>query len=264
MPPRFKEVLVMKSPMFLGLMLVILALPVTISSAIANKPNRPTPSETQEKQAAVVWERSGGIAGICQRLTLRSSAAYVLEDCRKQTVVSRGDLPEGDRTEFKKLLLKQYGQFQWQSSNQGADMFNDRYTFNGRGAQKPTLAQQEALNQKFAQWAGQLVQRAQVQQGKQGMIEGQVTLSPTCPVQKPGIDCTKPYQSAIAVLDSQNHLIAQIQTDVAGRFQLLLNPGTYTLEPESEQAYPRAASQKVTVVKGQVLPVKITYDSGIR
>src|SRR6476646_2026920 len=264
MPPRFKEVLVMKSPMFLGLMLVILALPVTISSAIANKPNRPTPSETQEKQAAVVWERSGGIAGICQRLTFRSVAAYVLEDCRKQTVVSRGDLPEGDRVLLKKLWLKHYGQFQWQSINKGADMFNDRYTFNGRGSQKPTLAEQEALNQDLAQLASKLIQRAQVQQGVLGMIEGQVTLSPTCPVQKPGMDCTQPYQSAIAVLDSQNRLVNQIQTDAAGRFQIVLNPGIYILKPESAQVYPRAASQKVTVVKGKVLSVNITYDSGIR
>ncbi|HEY9750732.1 MAG TPA: hypothetical protein V6C63_18775 [Allocoleopsis sp.] len=155
----------MKSPMFLGFMLVILALPVTISNAIANKPNRPAPSETQEKQVAVVWERSGGIAGICQRLTLRSSATYVLEDCRKQTVVSQGKLLEGDRLRFKTVLLKQYEQFQWQSSNQGADMFSDRYTFNGRGWQKPTLAQQEALNQELAQLAGKLVQQTQVPQG---------------------------------------------------------------------------------------------------
>nr|WP_290221927.1 hypothetical protein [Trichocoleus desertorum] len=152
----------MKSPMFLGLTLVILALPMTIASAIANKPKQPTPAETQEKQA-IVWERSGGIAGICQRLTLRSSAAYVLEDCRKQTatVVSRGELPESDRVRFKKLLQQQYGQFQWQSSNQGPDMFRDRYAFNGRGLQKPTLAEQAALNQDLTQLAGKLVQRSQ-------------------------------------------------------------------------------------------------------
>ncbi|HEY9861703.1 MAG TPA: hypothetical protein V6D16_19545 [Candidatus Obscuribacterales bacterium] len=144
--------------MFLGLTLVVLALPTTIASAIAKKS---TPSEPQETQAAVVWERSGGIAGICQRLTLRSSAAYVLEDCRRQTVMSRGDLPKGDRVRLKKLLLKQYGQFQWQSSNRGPDMFRDRYVFNGRGLQKPTLAEQAALNQDLAQLAGKLAQRSQ-------------------------------------------------------------------------------------------------------
>ncbi len=146
--------------MFLGLTLVVLALPTTIASAIANKS---TPTEPRGQAAAVVWERSGGIAGICQRLTLRSSAAYVLEDCRnrKQTVVSRGDLPKGDRVRLKKLLLKQYGQFQWQSSNQGPDMFSDRYVFNGRGLQKPTLAEQAALNQNLAQLAGKLTQRSQ-------------------------------------------------------------------------------------------------------
>ena len=159
--PRFKEFLIMKSPMFLGLTLVILALPVTIANAIANKPKQPTPAETQGNQA-IVWERSGGIAGICQRLTLRSSAAYVLEDCRKQTVVvSRGSLPEGDRVRFKKLLQQQYGSFQWKSSHQGADVFSDRYTLNGRGVQKPTLTEQAALNQDLAQLAGKLAQRSQ-------------------------------------------------------------------------------------------------------
>ena len=148
----------MKSPMFLGLTLVVLALPTTIASAIANKS---TPTEPRGQAAAVVWERSGGIAGICQRLTLRSSAAYVLEDCRRQIVMSRGELPEGDRVRLKKLLLKQYGQFQWQSSNQGPDMFSDRYVFKGRGLQKPTLAEQAALNQNLAQLAGKLTQRSQ-------------------------------------------------------------------------------------------------------
>lgn len=149
----------MKSPMALGVTLLVLALPTAISSnAIANKS---TPTQPQQTQAAIVWERSGGIAGICQRLTLRSSAAYVLEDCRKQTVVSRGNLPESDRVQLKKLLLKQYGQFQWQSSNQGADMFSDRYTLNGRGSQKPTLSEQAALNKYLTQLAGQLALQAQ-------------------------------------------------------------------------------------------------------
>jgi hypothetical protein len=85
----------------------------------------------------------------------------VLEDCRKQTVVSRGNLPKGDRVQLKQLLRKQYGQFQWKSSNQGMDVFSDRYVFNGRGSQKPTLAEQAALNQDLAQLAGKLAQRSQ-------------------------------------------------------------------------------------------------------
>ena len=96
-------------------------------------------------------------------------------------------------------------------------------------------------------------------------IDGQVTLSPTCPgPQRVGQVCERPYQATISVLDGQGRVVTQIQSGADGRFHLPLPPGSYTLHPESPSMLPRAADQVVTVSAGRFTQVTIQYDTGLR
>ena len=132
-----------RSPLVLGFALVAIALPTTIA-------NRSTPAQPNPSPPGITWERSGGFAGICQRLTVQPSATYVLEDCRQQKVIRQGTLPSPQRHRLQTQWLKRYGSFQWRNSVRGADMFSDRYSFRGQGQQQPTALEQAALNQYLA------------------------------------------------------------------------------------------------------------------
>jgi hypothetical protein len=96
-------------------------------------------------------------------------------------------------------------------------------------------------------------------------IQGQVLIGPICPVLQAETDCSnRPYQASIAILNQNNQVVTRFQTDVGGHFQVTLEPGTYTLRPESTQQLPFAKEKTVTVNNGQFTPVEITYDTGIR
>jgi hypothetical protein len=99
-------------------------------------------------------------------------------------------------------------------------------------------------------------------------IEGTVTIGPTCPVQRlndPSCD-DRPYQGVIHVSGTNKTQVAKFQADSDGKFKLELEPGNYTLEPQTpmNNILPRASNQDVTVVAGAFTPVNIQYDSGIR
>jgi hypothetical protein len=95
-------------------------------------------------------------------------------------------------------------------------------------------------------------------------IDGQVILSPVSPVERPGTVNYRPYQAIIGVTNEAGRTVAEVRSGPDGRFEIILEPGTYVLHPESETMYPQAPAQKVAVVKGQITPVRIVYDSGIR
>ncbi len=98
-----------------------------------------------------------------------------------------------------------------------------------------------------------------------GGIEGQVLIGPMCPVVQFGTPCPdQPYQATITVLDANGGQVTQFQPDVRGQFHVPLNPGSYTLRPESPDGFTRAGEQTVVVSSGQFTQVIITYDSGIR
>ena len=78
----------------------------------------------------------------------------------------------------------------------------------------------------------------------------------TCPDQ--------PYQATISVLDINNKLITQFESDGSGQFKIPLSPGTYILHPESDKSLPHAADQSVVVIAGQFTRVTIMYDTGMR
>jgi hypothetical protein len=96
-------------------------------------------------------------------------------------------------------------------------------------------------------------------------VEGQVFIGPTCPVVQVGQECPdQPYQATLAVNNSNGREIVKVLTDEAGRFKILLDPGTYILHPESPNVMPFAAEQIVVVGAGKFTQITIHYDSGIR
>jgi len=99
-------------------------------------------------------------------------------------------------------------------------------------------------------------------------IEGQIIISPISPpispIEQPEMANYRPYQATVSVMDQRGQTVTQFQSDLNGRFRLPLEPGNYTLRPESPGPLPYAAEQAVTVSEGQFTEVLITYDSGIR
>ena len=90
-------------------------------------------------------------------------------------------------------------------------------------------------------------------------------VGPTCPVEVEEMNCSnRPYQAAITVLNPNGQVVTQFQTDTNGHLQIALEPGTYTLRPESTGPYPFAKEQTATIIRGQFTPVAIVYDNGIR
>ncbi len=86
-----------------------------------------------------------------------------------------------------------------------------------------------------------------------------------CPVVQVGTPCPdQPYQATITVLDANGNQVTQFQSDAQGQFRVLLDPGVYTLRPESPDHFTRAGEQTITVASGQFTQLTITYDSGIR
>ncbi len=221
------------------------------------------------KPPLVEWKRSGGIAGICESLTVYSSGAYTLTNCNSGAPMSKGKL---DEAQISKLsdLAKRYSETQWSSTPpQGsADVFMDSYTLYGEGGAQPSSDAQQSINDLLAALVSDLQNPAtpSPNSGDSG-IEGQVTIGPNCPgPAKPGNeDCaSKGYQATISVLSETNTPVTHFQTDELGNFRIDLAPGTYTLHPESESAFPHASDQTVTVDKGQYTQVEIVFDTGIR
>ncbi len=96
-------------------------------------------------------------------------------------------------------------------------------------------------------------------------VEGRVTIGPMCPVVRLDQPCLdQPYQATLTVLNLSGKKVAQAMSDVNGLYRLALQPGDYTMHPESPYAMPHAQDQPFTVITGQFTKVDIVYDSGIR
>jgi hypothetical protein len=99
-------------------------------------------------------------------------------------------------------------------------------------------------------------------------IEGTVTIGPSCPVQRvddPSCD-DRPYQGMIHVNTANGIWVTQFKADAQGKFKIELEPGRYTIDPQTpmDNILPRGSSQDVTVVSGAFTTLNIQYDSGLR
>jgi hypothetical protein len=95
-------------------------------------------------------------------------------------------------------------------------------------------------------------------------IEGQVSIGPVRPVERPGVPNQRPYEARLTVLDAAGHEITSVDSDHDGKFHVALPPGTYIVRPERAGLYPRAAEQRVKVGRDRMTRVAIVYDSGKR
>jgi hypothetical protein len=227
--------------------------------------------ETPGPLPALSWTRTGGFAGVCQTLSVYSTGSYWLKDCKTGQVLAQGVL-SGEQQAYLNGLFEQYAPFEWKPKPMEVvpDSFYDQIQFYGIGSQAMPEAEQEKLNEYLAQLAGDLARQPTSSTGTGGDsgISGQVFVGPTCggPIGSANsTECAdKPYAATITVLDPAGKMVTSFSTDAEGRFRLTLEPGKYTLHPESSGAMPAAVDVPVQVVSGQFLVLTITYDSGMR
>lgn len=96
-------------------------------------------------------------------------------------------------------------------------------------------------------------------------IRGRVLLGPTCPVQRPGHSCTRPYQAWLTIRREPSATVTmRLRSAPDGRFTAQLAAGRYLLQPRNGRPFPRAGSQTVTVSRHRFTEVTVQFDSGIR
>ena len=100
-----------------------------------------------------------------------------------------------------------------------------------------------------------------------GGISGIALAGPTCPVERPGDPACAPRPVAgatILIRDATGADVATIVTDAAGRFQVALPPGVYTVVGQPvEGLMGNPAPLDVEVAEGDVT-IELSYDTGIR
>jgi hypothetical protein len=117
------------------------------------------PQVTLEPSAeAVIWQRSGGIAGICQQLTVYGDRRYEIEDCANGESLASGELPEVGWLELRGYLVE-YSAFEYNlvPPQGSADMFTDAYTFFGVGPRTASEETKAEINEFLASLANQLI-----------------------------------------------------------------------------------------------------------
>lgn len=96
-------------------------------------------------------------------------------------------------------------------------------------------------------------------------ISGKVMIGPTCPVERPGRVCERPYHTSITIRrEPKGTVVARVQSSDTGQFRIALAPGTYLLTPRNAHPYPRSSPRLATVHSHRYTSVVIHYDSGIR
>jgi hypothetical protein len=96
-------------------------------------------------------------------------------------------------------------------------------------------------------------------------IHGLVLYGPTCPVQRPGRTCVRPYRARITITrEPAGTVAARLRSAANGRFTVRLLAGRYLLTPQNGKPFPRARSRTVTVSPHHFSALTIRFDSGIR
>jgi hypothetical protein len=96
-------------------------------------------------------------------------------------------------------------------------------------------------------------------------VRGLVLYGPTCPVQRVGQSCERPYKATIVVSrEPSNKLVVRAHSGADGHFTVRLRPGRYELTPTNGIPFPRASTKTITVQAHQFTHVTINFDSGIR
>jgi hypothetical protein len=96
-------------------------------------------------------------------------------------------------------------------------------------------------------------------------IRGKVVYGPTCPVERPGEKCERPYDAKLRIRTrSTMKIVVTVRSGKDGRFRVRLRPGRYVVEPASTRRYPAAEPVPATVHAHRFTRVTVSFDSGIR
>ncbi len=96
-------------------------------------------------------------------------------------------------------------------------------------------------------------------------IHARVLYGPTCPVERPGHSCVRPYEASFTIRRQRTDtVVARVRSAADGGFTARLPAGVYVVQPHNGKPFPRAQSQTVTVRRHHFTDVVIRFDSGIR
>jgi hypothetical protein len=70
--------------------------------------------------------------------------------------------------------------------------------------------------------------------------------------------------ATILIRDARGTVVAQLATDANGRFQVVVPPGAYRVEPQPVEGLMGTAGTVDVTVGGTFQVVEISYDTGIR
>jgi hypothetical protein len=103
-----------------------------------------------------------------------------------------------------------------------------------------------------------------------GILEGNVTIGPICPVEQPGNPCPVPcemYQARkVLIYDSNGtRLITEVDIDCNGHYWVELKPGGFTVDINRDVfGHVSGVPQKIEISAGQTIELNIDIDTGIR
>jgi hypothetical protein len=97
-------------------------------------------------------------------------------------------------------------------------------------------------------------------------VRGVVLVGPQCPVQVQESPCPDvPFSGSVRATTASGAVAGEADTDDSGRFEIDLDPGTYTLAAVVEGGGPpTAVPQTIDVTEGSFAQVTLEVDSGIR
>ena len=97
-------------------------------------------------------------------------------------------------------------------------------------------------------------------------IRGIVLYGPTCPVERPGHTCERPYAASLTFHRAAlRGATAHARSGTDGRFSVRLAPGRWLVKVNAGASpYPRVSSRMVSVTARHFTSVRIQVDSGIR
>jgi hypothetical protein len=96
-------------------------------------------------------------------------------------------------------------------------------------------------------------------------LQGKVIRGPITPVCTENVPCDAPFSAWFIVLKDE-HEVSRFQSDNDGEFAVALDPGVYTVVPDSSAPlmYPEQQRQEVEVQPEGITQVTLYFDTGIR
>jgi hypothetical protein len=98
-------------------------------------------------------------------------------------------------------------------------------------------------------------------------LAGRVILGPLCPVERPGMVCSRPLAATLRINRLDGSFVAEAHSDAQGRFALGVAQGSYTVVPlqlHPNSRFPYGRSVTVNVAAHAFTWVDMYYDTGIR